>query len=102
MQKNWIGKSAGVEIKFKVKGASDIKVFTTRVDTLMGNTFLAVSFEHEIAKLTAKSNPDCAAFIKKHKVNSTAEADIATTEKFGYLSPFIAYHPITGKEILFG
>jgi leucyl-tRNA synthetase len=99
MQKNWIGKSSGAEIKFKVKDHDDITVFTTRPDTLMGNTYLAVSFDHEIAKLTCKEDKNCEEFITTHRINTTAEADVATTEKFGYLSPFVAIHPISGKEI---
>ncbi len=99
MQTNWIGKSSGAEIKFKVNDADDITVFTTRPDTLYGNTYLAVSFDHQIAKLTSDKDNECAVFIKKYRIQSTAEAEIATTEKFGYKSPYTAIHPLTGKEI---
>lgn len=100
MQKNWIGKSHGTTITFDVSEVSErIKVFTTRADTLMGVTYLAIAAEHPLAKLAGQKNPDIAAFNERCKQNTTAEADIATMEKQGIATDFHAVHPITQERI---
>lgn len=99
MQQNWIGRSQGTEIHYSVPGHADITVFTTRVDTIMGNTYLAVAFDHPLAQEAAKNDPECAAFLKAYQPQSVAEADLATAEKHGYRLPFHAVHPITGAKL---
>lgn len=99
MQQNWIGRSQGAEIHYSVPGHPDITVFTTRVDTIMGNTYLAVAFDHPLAQAAAAMDPECAAFLVAHQLQSTAEADMATAEKHGYLLPFHAVHPVTGAKL---
>ncbi len=100
MQRNWIGRSQGVEIFFKVHNFNKrLKVYTTRVDTLMGTTFLAIASEHPLAKEAARNNPDIQAFIDSCQGVRMAEADIATMEKRGIATGFNAIHPISGEEI---
>ncbi len=100
MQANWIGRSRGVELDFAVDGKSEpLTVFTTRPDTLMGVTYVAVAPEHPLAKEAAESNPELAAFIGECSKISTAEADMATLEKKGMPTGFSAVHPITGETV---
>ncbi len=100
MQRNWIGRSEGAEIIFKVKDTEQsIKVFTTRPDTLMGASYLAVAPEHDVAEKIATNNPALQAFINEAKCSSTAEADMETMEKKGYPLGLFAIHPISGEEI---
>lgn len=100
MQRNWIGKSEGTTILFTVKELDKpLKVFTTRPDTLMGVTYLAVSPMHAIAKLAAENNPDIAKFVEECRHTKVSEADLATMEKRGVDSGIKAIHPITQKEI---
>ncbi len=100
MQKNWIGRSEGVEISFKIyEQDKSIKVFTTRPDTLMGVTYLAVAAEHELATLAAKKYSNVADFIKKCIATGTAEAAVETQEKLGIDTGFKAVHPVTGKQV---
>jgi leucyl-tRNA synthetase len=100
MQRNWIGKSHGCEIEFTIKDHADpLKVFTTRPDTLMGVTYLAIAAEHPLASLIKKNNPAIETFINECTIGSVAEADIATAEKIGIDSGFRAIHPITQKEV---
>ena len=82
MQANWIGKSIGVEVAFPYDGGA-LKVFTTRADTLLGATYVAVAAEHPLASKAAKNNPALQAFIEECKHLSTQEADVATQEKKG-------------------
>ncbi|HHB92120.1 MAG TPA: leucine--tRNA ligase [Thioploca sp.] len=96
MQQKWIGRSEGVEIKFKV-GNENLTVFTTRPDTLMGATYVAVAAEHPLAKQAALNNPQLANFIKQCSKVSTAEADMETMEKLGMDTGLQAIHPITGE-----
>ncbi len=100
MQKNWIGRSEGVEISFKISGQDkSIKVFTTRPDTLMGVTYLAVAAEHGLAKESAEQYSNVAAFVKQCIATGTAEAAVETQEKLGIDTGFKAVHPITGKLV---
>ncbi len=98
MQQKWIGRSEGVEIKFKV-GAEDLTVFTTRPDTLMGATYVAVAAEHPLAKQAAVNNPQLANFLKQCSKASTAEADMETMEKLGMDTGLLVVHPITGETL---
>lgn len=98
MQTNWIGKSKGVTVSFTVNDTK-LDVFTTRPDTLMGVTYLAIAAEHPLALAAAKDNTKIAEFIKKCQQTSTMEADLATQEKLGIKTPFYAIHPITGNEV---
>ncbi len=98
MQTNWIGKSKGVTVSFTAN-ATKLDVFTTRPDTLMGVTYLAIAAEHPLALAAAKDNTKIAEFIKKCQQTSTMEADLATQEKLGIKTPFYAIHPITGNEV---
>lgn len=103
MQRNWIGKSQGVEMHFEladsVAGSKGFDVYTTRPDTLMGVTYVSLAAEHPIAKALAESNPELAAFIQECKVQSVAEADMASMEKKGIDTGIKAKHPITGEEV---
>ena len=100
MQKNWIGRSEGVEISFEIfEQDKTVKVFTTRPDTLMGVTYLAVAAEHDLAKLAAEKYANVAAFIKQCIATGTAEAAVETQEKMGIDTGYRAVHPITGKLV---
>ncbi|CAM8324171.1 LeuS Leucyl-tRNA synthetase [Candidatus Methylopumilus universalis] len=100
MQRNWIGKSYGCEIEFSIKDHTDhVKVYTTRPDTLLGVTYLAIAAEHPLASLIKKNNSIIEAFINECTRGSVAEADLATAEKIGIDSGLRAIHPITQKEV---
>ncbi|MDR1888917.1 MAG: leucine--tRNA ligase [Zoogloeaceae bacterium] len=102
MQKNWIGKSVGVRLAFPYTlddEAGKLWVFTTRADTLMGVTFVAVAAEHPLAARAARNNPGLAAFIEACKQGSVAEADLATMEKKGMPTGLTVRHPLTDEEI---
>lgn len=103
MQANWIGKSYGVDITFPADQQSgtpqDVKVFTTRADTLMGATYVAVAAEHPIALHAAKNNPDLANFIHECKLGSAKEADLATQEKKGMNTGLYVIHPLNGEKL---
>jgi leucyl-tRNA synthetase len=104
MQRNWIGKSRGMEVQFPYHQASigeagALKVFTTRPDTLMGATYVAVAAEHPLATLAAKGNPELQAFILECKSGSVAEADIATQAKKGLPTSLFVEHPLTGEKL---
>ncbi|MDR1647836.1 MAG: leucine--tRNA ligase [Zoogloeaceae bacterium] len=102
MQKNWIGKSVGVRLAFPYTLEGEAKklwVFTTRADTLMGVTFVAVAAEHPLALHAARKNPELAAFIEECRQGSVAEADLATMEKKGMPTGLTVRHPLTGAEI---
>ena len=98
-QKNWIGRSNGVELSFSVDADTELEVFTTRPDTLMGVTYLAVAAQHPLALKAAQNNPALADFIDECKNIKVAEADMATMEKKGMSLGFNAIHPLTGKSI---
>lgn len=100
MQRNWIGRSEGVEITFKVKGTDQtLPVYTTRPDTFFGVSYVAVAAAHPLATLAAESNPALSAFIQEAKNTKVAEADIATMEKKGMATGLFAIHPLTGEEL---
>ncbi|MDP1574578.1 MAG: leucine--tRNA ligase [Coxiellaceae bacterium] len=98
MQRNWIGKSEGVEIDFTVNNKV-LAVYTTRADTLMGATYLGIAVEHPLAQAAAANNPALKAFLASCKKSSVSEADIATQEKLGMDTGLFANHPITQKKI---
>ena len=100
MQRNWIGRSEGLELDFAVEGSDEtLRVFTTRPDTLMGVTYLAVAAEHPLALAAAKDNPELAAFVEECRHIQTAEAALETMEKRGMALGINAKHPITGEEV---
>jgi len=100
MQRNWIGKSQGVELHFGIKDRSEtLEVYTTRPDTLMGVSYVAVAAGHPLAAEAAEGNAELAEFIEECKKGGTAEADIATMEKKGHATGLTAIHPISGKEV---
>ncbi|MEO8343638.1 MAG: leucine--tRNA ligase, partial [Gallionella sp.] len=104
MQRNWIGKSYGCEIHFPYDPASMgtsgvLKVYTTRPDTLMGATYVAVAAEHPLATQAAKNNSRLAAFIEECKRGGTAEADMATMEKKGMDTGLFVLHPLSGEKL---
>ena len=98
MQRNWIGKSYGCEVEFPLAGQDGtLKVYTTRADTLMGATYVAIAAEHPLATLAAQSNPTLADFIAECKRGSVAEADIATAEKKGMATGLFVTHPLNAE-----
>ncbi len=102
MQRNWIGKSHGVRFAFPYThdGNTDkLWVYTTRADTIMGVTFVAVAAEHPLATSAAQENPGLSAFIDECKQGSVAEADIATMEKKGMDTGLKVIHPLSGEQI---
>lgn len=100
MQRNWIGKSYGCEVEFPIVGQSgNLKVYTTRPDTLMGATYIAVAAEHALATLAAQTNPGLADFIADCKRGSVAEADVATAEKKGMDTGLFVTHPLNGEQL---
>ncbi|NOS96246.1 MAG: leucine--tRNA ligase [Methylotenera sp.] len=109
MQRNWIGKSYGCEVEFPIQGREagnlglgenlTLKVYTTRPDTLMGATYVAVAAEHALATLAAQNNPALADFIAECKRGSVAEADIATAEKKGMATGLFVTHPLNGEQL---
>ncbi len=100
MQRNWIGRSYGVQIDFGVEGHDDqLTIYTTRPDTLMGVTYLAVAAEHPLALEAAKCSSEISAFIDECRQGSTSEADMETMEKKGIPLGVNAIHPITGEAV---
>jgi leucyl-tRNA synthetase len=100
MQRNWIGRSEGVELAFDVVGGDEpLTVFTTRPDTLFGVTYMAVAAEHPLAARAAAADPKLAAFVEECKKTGAAEATIETMEKKGMPLGISAIHPLTGAEV---
>jgi len=99
MQRNWIGRSEGVELQFEVEGEAPLTVYTTRPDTLMGVTYVAVAAEHPLTKKAAESSRELQAFIEECKTTKVAEAEMATMEKKGLDTGFRAAHPVTGERV---
>ena len=100
MQRNWIGRSEGVEITFDIKDTNEkLVVYTTRPDTFYGVSYVAVAAAHPLATLAAQNNPELAQFIQEAKNTKVAEADIATMEKKGMATGLYAVHPLTGEQV---
>ena len=100
MQRNWIGRSEGLDIRFDVEGAGEaLQVYTTRPDTLMGVTYLAVAPEHPLARKAAEDNDDLADFIESCRQGGVSEATLETQEKRGMPTPFTAVHPLSGEKL---
>ena len=102
MQRNWIGRSEGVEIHFPydlstIGQSGVLKVFTTRADTLMGATYMAVAPEHPLATMAANDDPELAAFIDECKHGGVSEVDLATMEKKGLPTRLRVVHPLSGE-----
>ncbi|WP_328717327.1 leucine--tRNA ligase [Halomonas elongata] len=104
MQRNWIGKSRGVELTFDTHAADGsplepLSVYTTRPDTLMGVTYLAVAADHPLAKSTARNDAALADFLEECARGGTSEAELATKEKKGMPTGHSAIHPLSGREL---
>ena len=100
MQENWIGRSEGVELEFSLEHSEEaLSVFTTRPDTLMGVTYLAVAPQHPLAERAAVENPELQTFIEECKNLKATEAEMATMEKKGIATGVNAIHPITGDSV---
>jgi len=100
MQRNWIGRSVGLQMQFGIEGSEEtLEIFTTRPDTLMGVTYVAVAAEHPLAKQTAESNAELKEFIEECKRGGTSEAELETMEKKGYPLGINATHPVTGEAV---
>ena len=100
MQKNWIGKSEGMQFTFKLKNMEEsVEVYTTRPDTIMGVSFLALSTNHALAIGASKSDSSIQKFIEDQKKSKVAEADLAKQEKLGIFTGLYAIHPFTGEEV---
>ena len=101
MQRNWIGRSEGVEITFKLADSDyeTVSVYTTRPDTFFGVSYLAVAAAHPLAEKAAQNNPELAQFITESKNAKVAEADLATMEKKGMATGLAVIHPLTGEKV---
>ena len=100
MQRNWIGRSEGVEITFDVADTTEkVAVYTTRPDTFYGVSYLGIAAAHPLADLAAEKNPELAEFIREAKNAKVAEADLATMEKKGMATGLFAIHPLTGEKL---
>ncbi|MFT4047013.1 MAG: leucine--tRNA ligase [Solimonas sp.] len=104
MQRNWIGRSEGLELRFPIENGEPLTpafltVYTTRPDTLMGVTYLAVAAEHPLALKAAAGNPELAAFLKDANRSGVAEADMETMEKRGMPLGIHAIHPLSGEKV---
>ena len=100
MQRNWIGRSEGTEVFFEVEGYDKkLTIYTTRVDTLMGVSYLAIAPDHPLSKKSAQNNPEIQLFLDGCSGVRLAEAELATMEKRGVATSFYAIHPITNAKI---
>ncbi len=100
MQQNWIGRSQGIEMQFGIAGREQtLPIYTTRPDTVMGVTYVAVAPEHALAREAAAGNPALQAFIDECRQTRVAEADMATLEKKGVDTGFMAVHPLSGEQL---
>ncbi|WP_027962069.1 leucine--tRNA ligase [Halomonas halodenitrificans] len=104
MQRNWIGKSRGVELTFDITSADGaarepLSVYTTRPDTLLGVTYVAVAADHPLARQAAETNAELAAFREECARGGTSEAELATREKKGMPTGHLAVHPLSGREV---
>lgn len=100
MQANWIGRSEGLQINFSVaESAENLSVYTTRPDTLMGVSYLALAAEHPLALAAAENNAELSAFIESCRQTGTSEAALETADKRGMATGLSAIHPVTGQSI---
>ncbi|MEZ0471980.1 leucine--tRNA ligase [Luteimonas salinilitoris] len=100
MQRNWIGRSEGLEIAFDIDGHDErLSVYTTRPDTLMGVTFMSIAAEHPLAQRAARDNPELAGFIADLRRGGVSEAELETQAKRGMDTGVRAIHPVTGEKI---
>jgi leucyl-tRNA synthetase len=100
MQRNWIGRSEGLEFAFDIEGSDEtLRVFTTRPDTLMGVTFVSIAAEHPLASLAAGRDPELAEFIAGLKQGGVSEAELETQVKRGRDTGLRAIHPVTGEAL---
>ena len=99
MQTNWIGRSVGLDINFKIDDTSSLTVYTTRPDTLFGVTYLAIAAEHPIAIEAGRNDQKIQSFLTECKKMETAEAAMETMEKKGIDSGIKCIHPLTGEEV---
>ncbi|QIZ78896.1 leucine--tRNA ligase [Ferrimonas lipolytica] len=100
MQRNWIGRSEGVEMTFAVADMDEkFDIYTTRPDTVMGVTYVGIAAGHPLAELAAQNNPELAAFVDECKNTKVAEAEMATMEKKGMATGLYAIHPLNGKKV---
>jgi leucyl-tRNA synthetase len=99
MQRNWIGRSEGVDLDFTLADGTALSVYTTRPDTLMGVTYVAVAPQHPLALAAAEDAPELAAFITSQSNIKVAEAEMATMEKLGMDTGVTVTHPLTGKAV---
>ena len=100
MQRNWIGRSEGVHMRFAIAGTDEaLEIFTTRPDTLLGVTYLAVAAEHPLAQRLAAADPVLAAFLEECRQGGISEAELDTMEKKGHRLGVDALHPVTGARV---
>ncbi|MEP5763195.1 MAG: leucine--tRNA ligase [Halieaceae bacterium] len=104
MQRNWIGRSEGVNLRFGLEtalttGEDSLEVYTTRPDTLMGATYVAVAPQHPVAQQAPAGNPELSTFIEEQSRGKVAEAELATMEKLGMATGLNALHPLTGEPV---
>jgi len=99
MQRNWIGRSEGMEVEFEVPGQESLMVYTTRPDTLYGATFMAIAAEHPLALAAAAQNPQIAAFVESCRKTKTSEAALEKMEKLGMALDIDAINPVNGEAI---
>ena len=99
MQENWIGKSQGLQFRFRLSDGDSVEVFTTRPDTIFGASFVAVAADHPIAQALAARDPAAAAFIERCKQGGTTAAELETQEKLGYDTGLTATHPLGAGDL---
>jgi leucyl-tRNA synthetase len=100
MQRNWIGRSEGVYMELGIQGSEEaLGIYTTRPDTVMGVTYVAVAAEHPLARQAAERDPDLAVFIEECRRGGVSEAEIETMEKKGHPLGIDAVHPVTGEPV---
>ena len=99
MQKNWIGKSFGSEIKFSLNNEEDLTAFTTRIDTLYGVTYIAISPNHPLAQNLAQESPEISDFVKQCNETKMAEADMAKADKLGFKTNLKVRHPFLDMNL---
>ncbi|HDL7751259.1 TPA: leucine--tRNA ligase [Yersinia enterocolitica] len=100
MQRNWIGRSEGVDIVFNVADSEEkLSIYTTRPDTFMGVTYVAVAAGHPLSLQAAATNPALADFVAECRNTKVAEAEMATMEKKGMATGLYAIHPLTGEKL---